>query len=80
MAETGEPLQVLEPVAKTRDVVSNKVEIGNLRVSSDLNTCAVVCTHSDTHADRQTHTERKTRAHERTYTHTHIRTYACTLT
>lgn len=38
------PLQVLKPIAKTRDPFSSKVEVGDLRLSSDLNTCAIVYT------------------------------------
>lgn len=45
VAEIGEPPARFKPIAKTRDPFSNKVEVEDLRLSSDLKTCPIVYTH-----------------------------------
>lgn len=71
-------LQVLEPTAKPRDSFSSKMEVEDLRLSFDLNTCAMVYTHSDIHT--HAHIQIYTQTDRHTRRQTHIRTQTLTYT
>lgn len=78
------PLQVLKPAAKTRDPASDEEEVEDLRLLSDLNTCAMAYTHRDTHTVTHTHTATYTdtqrQALRETQRDRHVYTYTVTYT